>query len=67
LKREKLVLDWKQRWAARASIEVAIEQVLDKELPDAFHHVYAADTALPSLHVTVVPHTTRPAERTRSS
>ena len=36
LKREKLVLDWKKHQAARAAVKVAIEQVLDKELPDAY-------------------------------
>jgi type I restriction enzyme R subunit len=36
LKREKLVLDWKKRQTARAAVKVAIEQVLDNELPDAY-------------------------------
>ncbi|HEX6819734.1 MAG TPA: type I restriction enzyme endonuclease domain-containing protein, partial [Ktedonobacterales bacterium] len=36
LKREKLVLDWKKRQAARAAVKVAIRDVLDKELPDAY-------------------------------
>ncbi len=35
LKKEKLVLDWRKRQQARASVRVAVEQKLD-ELPDAF-------------------------------
>ena len=37
LKREKLILDWKKRQAARAAVNVAIEQVLDKEIPSGLH------------------------------
>ena len=36
LKHEKLVLDWKKRQSARAAVQVAIRDVLDKELPDAY-------------------------------
>ncbi len=36
LKREQLVLDWKKRQAARAAVKVAIEKVLDNELPKAY-------------------------------
>jgi type I restriction enzyme, R subunit len=36
LKREKLVLDWKKRQTARSAVRVAIDEVLDKELPDAY-------------------------------
>jgi type I restriction enzyme R subunit len=35
LKREKLVLDWRKRQQARASVRVAVEEELD-ELPDTF-------------------------------
>ncbi len=35
LKKEKLVLDWRKRQQARASVRVAVEQKLD-ELPEAF-------------------------------
>ena len=55
LKRELLVLDWKQRQATRAAVQVAIEDTLDKGLPDiydralfsrktaaVFEHVYSA-------------------------
>lgn len=33
LKHEKLVLDWKKRQSARVAVQVAIRDVLDKELP----------------------------------
>ncbi len=36
LKKGKLVLDWRKRQQARASVRVAVEQKLD-ELPDAFN------------------------------
>jgi type I restriction enzyme R subunit len=35
LKREKLVLDWRKRQQARASVRVAVEEELD-QLPDAY-------------------------------
>ena len=35
LKTEKLVLDWRKRQQARASVRVAVEEKLD-ELPDAY-------------------------------
>ncbi len=35
LKKEKLVLDWRKRQQARASVRVAVEEKLD-ELPEAF-------------------------------
>ncbi len=35
LKKEKLVLDWRKRQQARASVRVAVEDKLD-DLPDAF-------------------------------
>ncbi|WP_204106243.1 MULTISPECIES: type I restriction enzyme endonuclease domain-containing protein [Spirulina sp. CCY15215] len=36
LKREKLVLDWQKRQQTRASVKVAIEQVLDANLPESY-------------------------------
>jgi type I restriction enzyme R subunit len=36
LKREKLVLDWRKRQQSRAQVRVAIETVLDQDLPDAY-------------------------------
>lgn len=36
LKAEKLVLDWRKRQQSRAQVKVAIEDVLDKELPPRF-------------------------------
>ncbi len=36
LKHEKLILDWKKRQSARAAVQVAIRDVLDKELPEAY-------------------------------
>jgi type I restriction enzyme R subunit len=36
LKRELLVLDWKQRQATRAAVEVAIQDTLDAGLPDVY-------------------------------
>ena len=35
LKREKLVIDWRKRTSTRASVEVAIKDVLDK-LPQSY-------------------------------
>ncbi len=39
LKREKLVLDWRQRQQSRAQVRSTIEQILDQELPP----IYTAD------------------------
>ena len=36
LKREKLVLDWRKRQQTRASVKVAIEEVLDQNLPESY-------------------------------
>jgi len=36
LKRELLVIDWKQRQATRAAVQVAIEDTLDQGLPDVY-------------------------------
>ncbi len=36
LKRELLVIDWKQRQATRAAVQVAIEDTLDHGLPDVY-------------------------------
>jgi len=36
LKREKLVLDWRKRQQARAQVRVAIESILDRDLPPVF-------------------------------
>ncbi|MHB8160792.1 MAG: type I restriction endonuclease subunit R [Thermoleophilia bacterium] len=36
LKKEKLVLDWRKRQQARAVVRVAISELLDSELPDAY-------------------------------
>ncbi len=36
LKRELLVLDWKQRQATRAAVEVAIQDTLDAGLPEVY-------------------------------
>jgi len=36
LKRQKLVLDWRKRQQSRAAVRIAIETVLDHELPTAF-------------------------------
>jgi type I restriction enzyme, R subunit len=35
LKRNKIVLDWRKEQATRASVRVAVEEILDR-LPDAF-------------------------------
>ena len=34
LKRERLVLDWHKRQQSRAAVKQAIEEILDKNLPD---------------------------------
>ena len=36
LKQELLVLDWKRRQATRAAVQVTIEEVLDRGLPDVY-------------------------------
>ncbi len=36
LKKGKLVLDWRKRQQARAAVRVAIDDVLDKGLPNSF-------------------------------
>jgi type I restriction enzyme R subunit len=36
LKAEKLTLDWRKRQQARAAVKVAIEEILDQQLPDAY-------------------------------
>ena len=36
LKREKLVLDWRQRQQTRAAVKVAIKDVLDQKLPETY-------------------------------
>jgi type I restriction enzyme R subunit len=36
LKTEKLVLDWRKRQQSRAQVMVAIEEILDKGLPDKY-------------------------------
>jgi len=37
LKKEKLVLDWRKKQQARASVLVTIEEILDKNLPESYH------------------------------
>lgn len=39
LRREKLVLDWRKQQETRAGVRVAIEDVLDRDLPDSFNPV----------------------------
>jgi len=39
LRREKLVLDWRKQKETRARVRVAIEDVLDRDLPDSFNPV----------------------------
>jgi type I restriction enzyme R subunit len=52
LKRELLVLDWKQRQATRAGVQVAIEVALDRGLPDAYDRaLFARKTAAVFEHV----------------
>lgn len=36
LKAEKLTLDWRKRQQARAAVKVAIEEILDQQLPEAY-------------------------------
>ncbi len=51
LKKEKLVLDWRKRQQARASVRVAVEEKLD-ELPDAYpEDIYWAKCNLVYQHV----------------
>lgn len=52
LKRELLVLDWKQRQTTRAGVQVAIEVALDRGLPDAYDRaLFARKTAAVFEHV----------------
>ena len=52
LKRELLVLDWKQRQATRAAVQVAIEDTLDAGLPDVYDRsLFARKTAAVFEHV----------------
>jgi len=37
LKKEKLVLDWREKQQARASVLVTIEEILDKNLPESYN------------------------------
>ncbi|HKI62284.1 MAG TPA: type I restriction endonuclease subunit R [Mariprofundaceae bacterium] len=39
LRREKLVLDWRKQQETRAGVRVAIEEVLDRDLPESFNPV----------------------------
>lgn len=39
LRREKLVLDWRKQQETRAGVRVAIEEILDRDLPDSFNPV----------------------------
>lgn len=36
LKREKLVIDWKKMQATRAAVQVAIEDAMDRGLPEVY-------------------------------
>jgi len=52
LKRELLVLDWKQRQATRAAVQVAIEVTLDSGLPDVYDRaLFSRKTAAVFEHV----------------
>jgi type I restriction enzyme R subunit len=52
LKREKLVLDWKQKQATRAAVQVAIEEALDGGLPEVYDRsLFARKTAAVFEHV----------------
>jgi type I restriction enzyme R subunit len=52
LKREKLVLDWRKRQESRAGVQVAIHDVLDRELPEKYEKpVYDAKCAAVFQHV----------------
>jgi len=39
LRREKLVLDWRKQQETRAGVRVAIEEILDRDLPDCYNSV----------------------------
>ncbi len=52
LKQEKLVLDWRKRQQARADVRVAIETILDQELPESYSpDIYEAKTTAIFQHV----------------
>jgi len=52
LKREKFVLDWKQRQATRAAVQVAIESALDQGLPEVYDRsLFARKSAAVFEHV----------------
>lgn len=52
LKRELLVLDWKQRQATRAAVEVAIQDTLDAGLPEVYDRaLFSRKTAAVFEHV----------------
>lgn len=52
LKRELLVLDWKQRQATRAAVEVAIQDTLDSGLPEVYDRaLFSRKTAAVFEHV----------------
>ena len=36
LKQEKFVLDWRRRQQTKAAVKVAIEEILDRQLPDSY-------------------------------
>jgi type I restriction enzyme R subunit len=51
LKRDKIVLDWRKEQATRASVRVAVEEILDR-LPDAFTRpIYAQKCDVVYQHV----------------
>ena len=52
LKQELLVIDWKQRQATRAAVQVAIEDTLDHGLPDVYDRaLFSRKTAAIFEHV----------------
>lgn len=52
LKRELLVIDWKQRQATRAAVQVAIEDMLDQGLPEVYDQtLFGRKTAAVFEHV----------------
>ena len=52
LKLEKLVLDWRKRQQSRAAVRVAIEEILDADLPSAYTpEIYERKTSLVFQHV----------------
>jgi type I restriction enzyme R subunit len=52
LKREKLVLDWKKKQATRAAVQVAIEDALDRGLPQVYDRgLFARKSAAVFEHV----------------